>query len=132
MNCYRCLTMLSLAVVLMLSGCGGEGTRPVTGAVTMDGEPLANVMITFYPVEGGRTNSIAETNDQGDYALRYTSKAKGAKPGKYKVLISKTKMMPNGEEKELLPLRYNRKSELIAEVTSGGDNIFDYQLTSEK
>ena len=98
----------------------------------MDDAPLAGVRITFYPIGGGRTNSIAETNDQGEYALRYTSKAKGAIAGEYKVMISKTKKAPDGRTVEVLPLRYNRQSELTAEVTSSGDNIFDFKLTSEK
>ena len=132
MNRYLWLPLLLIAFTVLLSGCGGGDTRPVTGSVTMDGEPLGKVIITYYPMEGGRTNSISETNDQGEYVLRYTSKAKGAIPGKYKVLISKTKKQPNGIEKELLPLRYNRKSELVAEVTSSGDNVFNFDLTSDE
>jgi len=41
-------------------------------------------------------------------------------------------MRPNGIEKELLPLRYNRESELVAEVTSSGDNVFNFDLTSDE
>ena len=132
MRRFSFLTLLLAAVTLLLSGCGGEGTRPVTGAVTMDGAPLAKVTITFYPVEGGRANSIADTNEQGEYALRYTSKAKGAIPGKYQVLISKTKKVASGETVETIPLRYNSKSELVAEVTNSGDNVFNFNLTSAK
>lgn len=131
MNRCFSLTLLLVAAVL-LSGCAGGGPQPVSGTVTMDDAPLAGVRITFYPIGGGRTNSIAETNDQGEYALRYTSKAKGAIAGKYKVMISKTKKAPDGRTVEVLPLRYNRQSELTAEVTSSGDNIFDFKLTSEK
>ena len=128
-HCYLTLFLITAAVVL--SGCNSEGTRPVTGIVTLDGEPLSDVFVTYYPIGGGRGNSNAQTDDQGRYALRYTSTAKGAIPGNYKVLISKTKKMPNGVEKELLPARYNTKSELIAEIQSSGTNVFNFDLTSK-
>ena len=110
---------------------GYEGTRPVTGIVTMDGVPLANVAITFYPVEGGRANSTSNTNELGEYALRDTNKAKGLIPGQYKVGISKTKKIDSDETVETLPQRFNRKSELFVEVRGSGDNVLNFELTSE-
>jgi hypothetical protein len=61
-------------------------------------------------------------------------------PGKYTVQISAPdipsgyKPVPVGGEippsKELIPERYNLKSELGIEIKSGGGNVFDFDLSS--
>ncbi len=77
-----------LAVVITLLGCGG-GDRPelgvVTGTVTLNGEPLKNVEISFIP-ETGRP-SYGKTDIEGHYDLDYIRDIKGAKIGKHTVHV---------------------------------------------
>lgn len=123
--------LLIMPVMLTLFvGCGPQSHR-VTGTVTMDGQPLEAASVMFYPVEGGRANSLATTDATGAYELKYTSTVKGAMAGEYKVLIMKVKETPGGTEIETLPARYNSKSTLTAVVTTGGKNVFDFALESK-
>ena len=49
---------------------------------------------------------------------------------RYKVLISKRVSTDKGEV-ETLPAKFNRESNFKAEVTSTGDNKFNFDLESE-
>ena len=124
----RAQTCLILFALLVISGCGGTSTHPVTGVVTLDGAPLQGAHVIFYPIEGGRTNSIDVTDAAGAYDLTYTSTKTGAMIGDYKILILKPK---GPEEKETLPAKYNTDSILTAKVTADGDNIFNFDLESK-
>lgn len=123
--------LLAFLTLMVVCGCGsGIQTEPVTGVVTMDGKPLPGVRVIFSPAEGGRANSVGTTDSEGAYSLVYTRKNAGAITGRYKVLVSKTKMTDEGE-KETLPRKYNQETTFEAEVTSTGSNKFDYHLESE-
>ena len=72
---------------IAFAGCGGGGNfGEVEGTVTLDGNPLPNALIGFYP-EGGRA-SVGSTDSEGHYVLQYTGKQKGASVGSHKVTIS--------------------------------------------
>ena len=60
---------------------------PVSGTVTLDGEPMADAGVLFQPVQQGAT-TVGSTNEQGRFALR-TNNRPGAPLGEYYVLISK-------------------------------------------
>ena len=132
---FRNATHLFLVATLvvfvsLLSGCGNKyGTTPVTGTVTLDGDPLAGAYVIFYPVEGGRANSTSKTNDKGEFDLSYTHDSGGAIPGSYKVLVSKTKKV-NEKDFETLPSQYNSESTTVVEVTQSGENRFEFELNS--
>lgn len=118
----------------MLVGCQGGDTEAVTGTVTLDGTPLPNAEIVFTPEEGGRPGS-AITNDSGKYDLRYTVDKPGAPAGKYTVVIrtGTSKLGSDGSEvkvPEVVPAKYNRKTELTAEIIDGRTNQFDFDLKS--
>ncbi|MEX1232414.1 MAG: hypothetical protein WEB58_19365, partial [Planctomycetaceae bacterium] len=102
----------------------------VHGKVTMDGEPLSNVLVQFYSEAGGRPGT-GVTDAEGNYELTYVDGAKGAKIGPNKVEIST--VWPDGEpppgEKDKIPSQYNTKSTLKKEVQAG-DNQFDLDLNS--
>jgi hypothetical protein len=89
--------------VSVLSGCGGGSTGPVrpqfkgdtvpvSGTVTLDGEPLSGAAVTFVLQPGGTyiegfTGSGGQTDSSGKYVLRSGDKT-GTPPGRYKVYIS--------------------------------------------
>jgi hypothetical protein len=73
-------------------GCGGEGSKfvPVSGKVTLDGQPLPAGSISFQP-DASQGNSgmhipMSPISAGGRYELVTIGK-KGAPPGWYKVLV---------------------------------------------
>jgi hypothetical protein len=107
---------------VVLAGCSSGPKRyPVSGTVKYKGEPIKNGAITFRSPEGG-TGGAAIVN--GEYSI---PAATGLVPGNYTVSISypdpKAPKPKEGEApgktppaKELLPPKYNLKSELKATI----------------
>jgi hypothetical protein len=135
---------------LASAGCGSSGPPmgTVSGVVTLDGKPMPKMMVVFVPKEGGQT-STATTNSDGKYELLGAS-SKGALIGLHTVSITTVKepvteavdfsQLPSdspqygqqsdaamykkaAEFKELVPARYNTKSELVEEVKAGSNTI---------
>jgi len=127
---------------VLIAGCGsreytGERRFPLSGKVSVDGQPMEFGVISFLPEgEGGRVSGGPIKN--GTYAV---DEARGATAGKYRVEIRWNK--PTGrrvkdaygeeimdEYKEGLPDKYHTKSELTAEVSSK-QTMFDFELKSK-
>lgn len=84
-----CLSCLSLGC-----GSGGSGVKvdlvPVSGVVTLDGEPLANASVLFSPTGQSQAQpSHAITDDSGNYSLAYADGRPGCATGFHVVVISK-------------------------------------------
>jgi len=86
---------LAIVCLITLGGCGTEGfvMAPVSGRVTVDGEPVMGLRISFEPV-GGESRpvpgpeSIAITDSDGRYSLATTDKGwRGAVVGACRVRI---------------------------------------------
>ncbi len=135
--CSQCHLLFQL-------GCGGGGgERPdlgyVEGTVTMDGTPLANVVLTFQPDHA--RPAYGRTDDQGWYELVYTEGNPGATIGPHSVRISSADANSEdggnyedgeGDGKsrgEKIPSKYTQGGELTADVKAG-NNVFDFDLTS--
>lgn len=117
---------------------------PVTGTVTLDGEPLARAGVMFLPRGTTRGNAcIGITDENGKYSL--TSErdgGEGAPEGEFAVTISKMKepvgydpSQPAPAETgndETLASQYwdSSKTVLTAKVPKGGGNI-DFPLKSK-
>lgn len=124
-----------------LIGCGDPGPPrlPVAGSITLDGKPLASGSVVFAPLDG-MTAAVAEVKD-GAYRV---ASSRGPAPGRYQVEVraeSPTgKWVPHPdfpgetieELRELIPARYNAKTELSVEVRPDGENVFDFALTSRE
>ena len=120
-----------LILICMVMGCAESGDfRSVTGTITLDGELAEGVDVIFVPIEGGRANSKARTEADGSYSLSYTHQQSGTQPGTYKVLVCKEE---SNTGRELIPGRYSSggRSELKAEVTEQGDNVFNFEIESK-
>src|SRR4051812_10168818 len=81
-----------LTVGIVLPGCSNSSrppTYPVTGLVTYQGKPVAGAAITFVPTvsEGEAASAITDAN--GKYALTTCRAGDGARPGEYRVKVSK-------------------------------------------
>jgi hypothetical protein len=134
-----------LALLLTAAaGCGGEHkVAPVSGRVTLDGQPLAGAHVGFQPIAaqgevyaGG--GSYAFTDADGRYTLRMVeSDRSGAVVGKHRVEI----VVRNQDVDDLadrrtkapkatIPAKYNRDSTLTFDVPSGGTDKADFELKS--
>ena len=94
MPVLRCLCVVVLAVGL--SGCGDtSGLVPVTGTVTLDDQPLANALVTFYP-EGDTAGlgGFGMTGPDGKYTLTPTRPG-SLPPGEYVIVVSR-RLRPDG------------------------------------
>ncbi|WP_437201157.1 carboxypeptidase-like regulatory domain-containing protein [Planctomicrobium sp. SH664] len=129
-----------LALVSLASfGCSQSPSFvEVAGKITLDGKPLEGATVYFLPKQGGRP-SIALSDPEGHYELRYTSDQKGVIPGLYEVRIStfyapsqefdsSGKLIATPARREILPERYHAQSELVAEITPG-QKVYDWELT---
>jgi hypothetical protein len=122
------------------AGCGRSsgyaelGLVEVTGTVALDGKPLPNAKVSF---EGDDKRSATGTTDAaGNYALMYDSQTRGTTPGKKTVRITVADVGEGGgaaegvaAAKEPVPPRYNRQSELKADV-SASNKTFNFDLKS--
>jgi len=130
-------------LVVFLAGCGSADRVGVSGKVTLNGQPLTNATIQFFP-QGAMSPAGGTVVTDGKYELPAKP---GLPPGKYKVSISspvggetatgsfvanpgakgKT-VAPQTTVKDLVPAKYNTNTELQVEVTAKGPNTFDFDL----
>lgn len=131
----------SLAL-LMLMGCGADTgtTFPVTGIVTVGGEPVPNATVTFTPENGRSATGV--TGSDGRFTLSTFRAGDGAVPGKHTIVVIPFK----GDEPEPMPgtpeavdykppaspfnARYSdpTSSGLTENVQSGAPNDFKIEL----
>ena len=118
-------------LICLAAGCGKSGPEvaPVKGRVTLDGRSLEMVDIVFQP-EDGKSPATSRTDADGHYELLYKRGVMGAPTGQHTVRVGFTsgivKNPPN------IPDRYNKQSELHAEVKSGPNEInFDLKSDSK-
>jgi hypothetical protein len=125
--------LLVAACLLAWTGCGGAGVE-VSGKVTLDGSPLDEATITFVPMAGGQREA-GWTMVQGGSYLIPTANQLGT--GQFRVEIralrsgGSDKGIQNDPTliaaKEIVPSKYNSKSELVAEIKPG-KNALDFEL----
>jgi hypothetical protein len=81
----------AILALVLFAGCseGGPETYPVTGKVTINGQPASGLQIQFNPVEPGKEAASGNISADGGYTLYTGVEGKeGAPPGKYKVTLS--------------------------------------------
>jgi hypothetical protein len=83
-----------LAGLVFFVGCGDKagsvGTVPVTGLVTLDGQPVTGAAVSFSPTDKGGRAAVGTTDDSGRYTLTTMKSGDGAVPGSYTVMITKS------------------------------------------
>src|SRR5438874_9840314 len=126
---------VGLFCLVPLLGCGAGAGASVSGKVTLDGSPLDDATITFVPTVGGQRQAAWTTVKGGQYAIAAKD---GLGTGQFRVEIralraTGEKANPNEPTmipaREILPSRYNSKSELAVEIKRG-DNTADFELKS--
>ena len=133
------LLLVALVAPAVPAGCGEAGPlrRAVAGSITLDGKPLPAGTIVFAPLDGA-TAAVADVRD-GSYRIGAGS---GPAAGRYQVEVRAEaptgKRVPHPdlpgetieEVRELVPPRYNARTELTVEVKPDAANAFDFALTS--
>ena len=130
-----------LLAVAALPACGPSGPRPVpvSGTVTVDGQPMAGASVMFMPQAEGQPG-VGLTDEAGKFRLTSGSSQAGVMPGSYKVTVTLHKVTgfladkdglsggiaPGGiREQWLVPQRYSnpQTSGLTAEVREGMEPV---------
>jgi hypothetical protein len=134
----RCLLGVQL---LCLTACGSDSvgrTVPVRGKVTVDGAPLKEGSVVYWPNANKGNQSpleaVGQIKEDGTYELLTRGKP-GARPGSYKVTVTaQHKLNPNdvySKTKQLAPQMYTTKetTTLVIEVVeSPGPTAYDLDL----
>jgi len=94
----RGLSALVVLVWVMVSagGCGSaatpiDGSVPVSGTVTFNGQPLEQGMVRFAPESGGKAQPATGQIKNGKFTMVTTASSPGVVVGKYKVSIISNK-----------------------------------------
>ena len=130
---------LVLLVACGVAGCGDPLNRQaISGTVTFKGKPIVVGSISFSPLDPTARTTVGASIRDGKYEV---VSEHGLTPGKYRVSLTAldkevlgpvdvTQAMPAAKDmpKEILPAKYGAQSTLEAEVKSGGDNVFDFNL----
>jgi len=127
---------LRFTVVILLiacAGCNPSGPKlaQVSGTVTWNGEPIPAGNISFFQVDGN-SNEVGGTITNGKYDL-------GVPPGKCRVEIHASREKPGQKDTVMglrareayIPIRYNSKTILTAEVQENSKNEFSFDLTTD-
>ncbi len=133
-------TGFTIAVtVALLAGCGHANGIGMDGYVTLDGLPIESGNIVFQPMTA-RVGGASAGADivYGQFTIPPDFRIKS---GKFRVEIIAVKKTGRrikdmigdtiDELQNLIPNRYNKQSELTAEITSSGPNHFEFALTSK-
>lgn len=124
-------------LVFDYNGTGEEAAHAVSGAVRIDGRPLAKGTIRFMPMADTRSVGAAAEIVDGEYAV---SEDFGLFPGKYQVCFSGIGLAESiraGREAgdapaqvaDPIPARFNQQSAIFVEVAEDGNLLgFDFDL----
>ena len=141
--------VVALMAVSILPGCGDSmfDYAPVSGRITLDGQPVSKARVVFMPKstrEDGEAGpfSNGETDAEGRYRLRSVSKSPidGAVIGPHRIIISTRRMHmdPDNPDREILdsnetiPRLYSdyTLSQLQFEVPPEGSDAANFDLVS--
>ncbi len=121
----------------VILGCGSENSAWVNGKVTLDGTPLDEANISFVPKSGSQDGAAWTEIEKGEFSVPATS---GLGTGEFRVEIRALRNTGKGptsddptipvNSKEILPPRYNTRSELVAKIELG-ENSVNFDLKSK-
>jgi len=134
------LHILSACFVLSVLGCGDDSVESriaIRGKVNLDGQPLERALIRFMPKQDGLV-AVAVVND-GEFEL---DPLDGPSPGEHSVIVTPeepefeeaVELIQRGNRDPLsaktVPVKYQKRGMLDANVVSGSINFFQFDLRS--
>ncbi len=120
-----CILLVVGLCGMALSGCGGRSMQPAGGRVLVDGVPVKDGAVTFYPIEPGRAASASIMED-GTFVLSSDNPNDGLPEGEYKVTIVADTWTANVSEKEMKAMEAMQKKQGAIEdssMMSGGGKL---------
>jgi hypothetical protein len=132
-------------LVLVACGCGsGDKVVPVSGLVTLDGQPVAGIAVSLEPIAAAGNNApgpaaFGVTGPDGRYTAKILSgERNGATAGKNRVkfcaYIDPADIMEDGTVKNKpkikVPSHYWSDPKIELDVPPRGTGSADFQLTS--
>jgi hypothetical protein len=121
------LVVVFVGALIGLTGCSNSdqpALGEVRGRITLDGKPLPEAKVRFFPIDPVR-GALGASDSQGLYELVYIRDLKGAPVGGHSVRITTaTETKP-----EILPAKYHSQTTLTAKVEPGVNEI-NFDLTS--
>ncbi|MHC2069783.1 DUF4198 domain-containing protein [Bremerella sp. T1] len=124
------VTLVLLAAIAILGCSSGTSSDlgQVNGQVMLDGKPLPNAQVQFQPTQGRPSYGL--TDSDGKFTLQYTGSATGALIGNHTVSFTTAISQDDGKvAPELVPSKYNVKSDIQKEVQAG-ENQFEFELAT--
>jgi hypothetical protein len=119
----------------MASGCSGKASAgaEATGVVTLDGAPLPNVLVSFYPTGGG-SSAFATTDSEGKFTVSTSGAETGLAPGDYVVTVTPGDSADSTESVSPVPEKYSteKTTDLKISVSEGEGNDLKIELSSAK
>lgn len=142
--------VILLGSLLWLAGCGEPPMQSVNGTVRLDGKPVANCKVGFFPdVEKFDTKKhgfgFGVTDAEGNFEVQHPQGETGIWAGDYKVtfvawvdrsgkpldIFIKPSEVEGGVM-NLFPAEYEEPSLTPERVTvTSGENVFDFDIRSE-
>lgn len=143
--------LLTLILPGLLIGCGASSgsavtLTPVSGTITVAGQPLPNAYVLFSPYGDVARSAYGTTDAAGKYELRSMDGGSGCPAGKFLVTVSKFAQpdgspFPEGMPPEeasvvgvehILP-RYSdpQQTKLAVEIPASG-GTFDFEVEMKK
>ena len=142
-----------LVALVLMAGCTGNPdlVEPelglVKGRVTLDGEPVAGVQVTFIPQGSGKPDSSSEvgavstaiTDADGNYELLYKDDVPGAAVGTHLIQIMRDEGVRPDEDGNVtagptgppIPVQWGMASQETREVAAG-ENEINFDLISDQ
>lgn len=146
--------MITVTTVLLASlvGCSRTSTVtlvPVTGRVTLNGNPVHGFAIIFHPTDKeSKTGpaSVGVLDREGRFTLLCSGNRRGAIVGEHQVFLVRGETTDEGsyagssvhvatrQAPTDVPGQYQslHASDLRATVTADGENVFEFELLSRK
>jgi hypothetical protein len=121
----------SVVLLVFCTGCEGNRLKEIRGTVTYDEKPVKQGTITLLPPDGKGPTAAALITD-GEYSVAVTLGPKQVKIEGFEVKGMRRypgSMMMCEDRRQILPERYNTKTELTSDITSG---VRTYDFTLQK
>jgi hypothetical protein len=128
-----------LLTLFVWPGCSGDdplNRQAISGTIRLGGQPLAAGAVLLDPISERTGTAVGATIHDGGFAI---ARKDGPVPGSYKVRIYASSRIqapaPKGASQrkprpmvELIPEKYNSRTELSAEIVSGQSSPLIYDL----
>jgi hypothetical protein len=144
--------LLAGALVASAAGCGGSGPAyaPVSGVVTLNGQPYGEAVVVFLPKatsdnpNPGRS-SAGETDEKGRFVLKTDELKNGAVIGKHLIKVQTRGVVIQADpstgsadsfdpraKRDPIPAEWNTMSEKEFEVPPGGTDQANFDIVTKK